>query len=164
MRVRFLSDRLPTMRHDPSAKKITWVAVTDAHHLRILERAGGEWTERSEEAKALAGSTPHGTSAERPGRSYESVGAARHAIEARQDPQEAAKLAFAGAVADRLEQAAADKRYQRLVLMAPPRFLGELRSALGDRARALLYGTLNKDLTQAPLHEIVEHLAESRSA
>jgi protein required for attachment to host cells len=88
----------------------------------------------------------------------ESVGGARHAIEPRQDPHEAAERAFARGLADRLEAAAAAGRFERLILVAPPKFLGHLRAALGGAAGPRLRGSLDLDLTHAPLAEIVARL------
>ena len=45
------------------------------------------------------------------------------------------------------------------LLVAPPAFLGDLRTALGGAARQKLRGTLNKDLTHLPLAELAPHLA-----
>jgi len=42
--------------------------------------------------------------------------------------------------------------------VAPPAFLGDLRAALGDGARAKLAGTLDKDLAKATLADIAGHL------
>ena len=48
--------------------------------------------------------------------------------------------------------------------MAPPSFLGHLRDALGDATRQRLRGSLDLDLTKAPLAEIVARLPEHRPA
>jgi protein required for attachment to host cells len=142
-----------------------WALVADAQRARILERpsAGGPWTERAEEELRLDNPPSREQGSDRPGRVRESVGAARHAVEPRQDPHQAAKQAFARRLAARLETAATEGRYARLMLVAPPAFLGWLREALGDGTRPLVQGSLDKDLVHAHLAEIAARLDEARA-
>jgi protein required for attachment to host cells len=138
---------------------VEWALVADAQHARILERKGSTaWVERPEGLPAPDNPASHEQGTERPGRVHESVGSARHAIEPRQDPHRAAKAGFARHLADELERAAAMGRYDRLLLVAPPVFLGDLRKALGAVARQRLCGSLDKDIAQAPLSVIIRQL------
>jgi protein required for attachment to host cells len=141
---------------------IAWAAVADGGRLRILERAvrRAPWLELAAEAARHPDPPSRSLGTDRPGRSHESVGSARHAIEPRQDLHEAAEAAFAREVADRLERAASAGRFGRLVLVALPAFLGRLRPALGEQARRRLAGTLNRDLTHLPEQELAARLAE----
>ncbi len=139
-------------------KEMERALVADGQHARVLEREVpfGRWSER--ESESIRNRPSHERGTERPGRVQESAGSARHAIEPRSDPHREAKRDFAGHLADRLEAEAA--RYDRLLLVAPPAFLGDLRAALGDAARAKLRGSLDKDLVKAPVEEIARHLDE----
>lgn len=65
---------------------------------------------------------------------------------------------FARALARELNTAYRDHRYEELVLVAPPRMLGELRQQLDDAVEAHLAGTLDKDLTRLPATGIARHL------
>jgi protein required for attachment to host cells len=56
--------------------------------------------------------------------------------------------------------AAARRRFDALVLIAPPQALGDLRKALAGGVRAKVAAELAKDLTNVPLHELPRHLAE----
>jgi protein required for attachment to host cells len=138
--------------------EIEWALVADAQHARVLQRQipFGAWSEREDEAIAIDNPPSRERGTERPGRVHESATAARHAVEPRTDPHREAKRAFARHLAERLEAAAGS--YARLLLVAPPAFLGDLRAALGDAARAKLAGTLDKDLAKAPLADIAGHL------
>jgi protein required for attachment to host cells len=138
-----------------------WALVADAQNARIFESRGigAPWVERFEEAIHESNLASRDLGSERPGRTHESMGATRHAIEPRQDPHRAAKASFARRLAERLELAATRSGYAHLLLVAPPAFLGDLRLALGDVTRRLLRGTLNKDLTHLPMAELVPHLA-----
>lgn len=139
-------------------KQIERALVADGQHARILEREApfGQWSEREAEAETVTNPRSHERGTDRPGRVQESAAAARHGIEPRSDPHREAKRRFAAHLAARLETEAA--AFDRLVLVAPPGFLGDLRAALGDAARAKLLGSLDKDLTKAPLAELARHL------
>ena len=66
------------------------------------------------------------------GRSFESSGSAgdmRHAIEPRTDPHRELKRTSPTSSADMLDQRLTEKAYDRLVIVAPPKALGDLRAA-----------------------------------
>ena len=70
------------------------------------------------------------------------------------------KTRFAGEMAAVIEKAAADKSFDRLVVVAPPRVLGNLRQAFAAQTKALVAGELDKDLTQFEGAELAAHLGE----
>jgi len=47
-----------------------------------------------------------------------------------------------------------------MVVVAPPRFLGELRSFLPPQLQGLVAAEIAKDLTKSPPHELQRHLTE----
>jgi protein required for attachment to host cells len=147
-------------------QEIAWALVADGQRARVLERLSlaEQWQELEEEAQDVFDPPSHALGTERPGRVHESASTTRHAIEPRQDAHEARKVAFARGLAARLEAAAEARRFARLILVAPPAFLGHLRDALGDATRQRLRGSLDHDLTKAPLAEIVARLPEHRPA
>lgn len=49
--------------------------------------------------------------------------------------------------------------YQAIVLVAPPKALAHLRSAISASVRAAVIGELDKDLTGMPVDDIARHLA-----
>ena len=91
---------------------------------------------------------------DRQGRSFESASPTRHAFTPRHDPKQQAELAFAQAVAARIDT----ERFDALVLVALPRSLALLTEALGAPARAKLHATLPKDLMKTPDAELGAHL------
>lgn len=139
-------------------KAVEWALVADAKRARLFERPlpGGPWHERTADAVEHANPPSRELGADRPGRVHESVGATRHAVEPRTDPHRAAKAAFAARLSAWLETTVAS--YDRILLVAPPPFLGDLRAALGRATTGKLHGTLDKDLTHAPLADVVAHL------
>ena len=143
---------------------LEWALVADGGRARLFERRlpAGPWRERMEDAIAAANPPSRELGTDRPGRVYESATTARHAVEPRTDPHRAAKAAFAARLAGRLD--AAVTSFERLLLVAPPPFLGDLRASLGKAARGKLHGTLDKDLTHAPLAEVAAQLDAVRPA
>ncbi|MGE4048369.1 MAG: host attachment protein [Acetobacteraceae bacterium] len=97
---------------------------------------------------------------DRPGRSSESATSARHAYSPRVDPHDAEKMKFAHLVAERVCAESAAGLFNELVLVAPAHFLQELRASLDQVTEAKVIGTLAKDLTKVPDHELWPHVKE----
>jgi protein required for attachment to host cells len=136
------------------ASRTIWIVVADGGRAIIFEYRGADQALREtmrREAPPNPASREQGT--DRPGRSFESVGGARHAIEPARDPHDAMEDAFAGDLARSLEAALEDHELA-LVLVAPPRFLGLLRHHLSARARSRVIGEVGKDLTRAPTQRV----------
>ena len=100
---------------------------------------------------------------DRPGRSYESVGGARHAIEREEGPHRRAAVRFARRVADKLEEARRKGEFDRLVVVVGPPFLALIREALPHQTRVKVVHEIRKDLVHGPLEALREHLAAARA-
>jgi protein required for attachment to host cells len=134
--------------------------VADGARARVLERLAPAGTltevEALAEERPLPPSRELGT--ERPGRTQESVGSARHAITPARDPHRELKRAFAGELVATLERLRRERRFDRLYLVAPPATLGDLRAALPPALERTVAGELGADLTRLPLLELRDHL------
>ena len=75
-------------------------------------------------------------------------------------PHERAVSDFARALASRLQHARATNQYDRLVLVAPPKFLGLLRSSLDAQTERCVVGSLDKDLAASDEEELMKRLGE----
>ncbi|HUA56252.1 MAG TPA: host attachment protein [Candidatus Sulfotelmatobacter sp.] len=139
---------------------VTWIAVADGAQARILTTTNGrEFAVVEELASADAHTRSHDLVSDRSGRGHESMAPSHHAIEARHDPHMLAKQTFLRDVAYRLLRAANEQRYERLVLVAPSRQLGDLRGCLDDQVRKKVTIEHVKDLTNLPLAELSQRLA-----
>ena len=125
----------------------TWVLVADSKKARLFEfeRCSEPWAET---ACFVNPDAPHGPTFQRPPRVHESVGPARHAIEAHTDPKDKAVARFASTLAATLRTGHEEQRFQSLVIAAAPRFLGAL------------HGQLEKSLQQCVAREIRHNLTE----
>ena len=140
----------------------TWVLVADGGRARILEAVG-----RGKGVHLVAGSETsldnppsHLQGRDKLGRVHESVGYTRHAVEPKQDPHRALEERFAGQLAQMLGNYAENKSFDRLVLVAPPTILGELRKALPSNAREKVAAEIDKDLTHIGDADIPSHIED----
>jgi protein required for attachment to host cells len=76
------------------------------------------------------------------------------------DWHQIAKDRFAHDIADALYKAAHAKRFRRLVIVAPPATLGELRSSLHKEVAGLIVAEVDKTLTSHPVYEIERILTQ----
>jgi protein required for attachment to host cells len=63
-------------------------------------------------------------------------------------------------LADALTEGWRDRAYDRLILVAAPSALGDLRAALSPEVRAKVVAEVPKDLTKTPDAAVVEHLSD----
>lgn len=143
-------------------KNITYVLIADGARARIVYNDGV--------GRGLAPAFPNefvapasrvrtrdlGT--DKPGRSFESADGSRHAMEPRTDRHREEKRQFAKSMARVLDQAAEKRAFNRLILVAPPKSLGSLRTAMKQKTRALVTAEIPKDLTNVSLHDLPRHL------
>ena len=141
----------------------TWILIADAARARVLSSTGR--TAKLAPVEGLSFDAEHGSTHEimsdRQGRTQESHGHQRHAIEPRVDPHRALKSAFAARLGDMLDKQRQAGAFEYLVLVAPPVMLGEIRSALSDQVRPLVKAEIAKDLTRLPNQSIREHLRDA---
>ena len=98
---------------------------------------------------------------DRPGRSYESVGGARHAIERENDPRWQEAVRFARRISCRLDDALQKGEFEELIVVAGPPFLGLMRSELSRPARERVVHEIRKDLVHGPVEALRRHLPAS---
>jgi len=83
-----------------------------------------------------------------------------------QPPKEATEVVaerFAREVAAHLEKALHEKRFDKLVVVAEPSFLGELRGTMSKQLSKVLTQTIDKDYAAGKTPEIAERLKEEVS-
>lgn len=85
---------------------------------------------------------------DKPGRGYSSSrGGMRHALEPPHDYHKLEKHRFTADLVEALDEACGKREFDRLVLVAPRRSLGELRSLLPVRVQSRVTREVPKDLT-----------------
>jgi protein required for attachment to host cells len=139
-----------------------WVVVADSSRARLFQAAGATASleERTDLVMPASRLQEQELVSDRPGRSFDSAGAGRHAMEPRTPAKEVESERFAARIAALLESERHRNTYTRLVVAAPPAFLGQLRGAMSEQVRALVSAELDKNLVQLAADEIRQHLPE----
>ena len=142
----------------------TWILVAHDAGARVFENTGpGKGIELLEAIDHPEGrERDRDIATDRPGRSFRknSGDPRRAAMSTSEGPHERAVADFARSLANKLQNCRAQNQYQRLVLVAPPRFLGLLRASLDGPTSQLVVGSLDKDLAMTKEPELVERLGK----
>ncbi len=143
-------------------KVTTWVVVADATRARVLENIGpGSGLVEVPEAVFEGPNRPdRKIVSDRPGRSFDSHGHGRHAMEPDTDPARYEKQQFAREIAAWLDKAARRGDFDRIAIVAAPRTLGDLRATLSHVVQERMVCDLAKDLTMARPAAIVDALGD----
>jgi protein required for attachment to host cells len=155
----------PTMPADDQGSSLhpkTWVVIADGEHARVVIPTAphGQFATMLSFDSITAHLPSHDLDSERPGRVNERGSTTRHAIEPRQDPHKAAKHEFVAEMAKQVNAHAEAGDFDQLVLVAPAHALHDLRERLNASATNKICGSLGKDLTKTPDHDLTSHLAE----
>lgn len=100
---------------------------------------------------------------DRPGQVQESHGHGESANEPTSDPKDVEAETFARELADKLSHARVEGRFDHLVLVADPRFLGRLRQRLDGDTRQRVVAEVAKELTRAGSERIGEEVDKALS-
>ena len=95
---------------------------------------------------------------DQPGRTYASDGVSRSALE-QTDWHQLAEDRFASEIADALYRTGHAHGFEHLILVAPPRILGNLRAALHQEVAKRVVAEVPKNLTSRPLQEVAQLLS-----
>lgn len=95
---------------------------------------------------------------DRPGRTYGIDGVSRSALE-QTDWHQLAEDRFASEIADALYRAGHAHGFEQLIVVAPPRILGNLRAAFHQEVAKRIVAEVPKDLTSRPVTEIAALLS-----
>lgn len=139
-------------------KRKVWYVIADGGRARFVERdEQGAFRTISSFVSTDLHEASRDLVSDRPGRVQESATPSRHSVEPKTDPHEAAKEDFVRYVADQLQLE--QNNFEEIVLVAPPRVLGQIRTMLAKPIADAVGRELSKDLTKVPDHDLAEHLA-----
>ena len=143
-------------------KPIIWVLVADAARARLFQVERPQQTLSAALGRELIGSNlpSREIASDRPGRTFDRGGEGRHAKEPSTDPARHAQEEFARDVVRLLDEKRESRSFERLIVVAPPQFLGDLRAAMPQQLQAAVAAEVAKDLSKLPMHELQDHLRE----
>ncbi|MBW0368067.1 host attachment protein [Ensifer adhaerens] len=145
----------PRIPHD------CWVLACDGGRALMMRNAGD-----SEllnliviESVANPGAPARMLGSDREGTVFQSVGRARSKVE-QTDLHRQAEERFVANVAARISALVRNEGIKRLVLAAPPRVLGQLRTELDPHTRSAISAELGKDLVNLEVADIEKYLTD----
>lgn len=133
-----------------------WIVVADSSKARIFSR------EKKYSSLEELESLTHPESrlrrqdlvTDRPGQKQKASETGEYEAGENNDPKEDEAEAFAGEIGEQLNKARAQGRFERLVLLAEPEFLGLLRKRLDDATAGTVAGTVSINLTRESVEKI----------
>jgi protein required for attachment to host cells len=139
----------------------TWILVAERSSARLFaqRKVGGELVLEREIAHPDGRRENQDLVSDRRGRTHEAQQSVVSTFEPRHTPAENAADAFAASLAGTLNKGRNDHAYERLILVAEPRFLGLLRGALSHPTATTVTASLDKDLSAATAQELRQKLA-----
>ena len=142
-------------------KTVTWILVADGTQAVIYQNDGpGKGIHRATKTDFSfeLPSKVDDIASDQEGRAANPGGKGHNALGPRTDPRRHLESEFLRSVAVVLEKAAQDKNFDRLILVAAPRALGELRNLLPPHAKSLVARELDKDLVHLSAQDLATHL------
>jgi protein required for attachment to host cells len=141
----------------------TWILAADSSRARIFETLESGHTIREIEDFI----NPEGRASNREltsdaeGRYYGQGQQYRaHSTSPRVDAVEHEAELFAKTIGEYLDKARTEHRYEKVHIIAPPKFLGLLRKKVGDEVRKLVTDETAKDISSLDSKEIEAHIRE----
>ncbi len=136
-----------------------FVVVADGRKMLFLRNEGdADYPNLQVERKREQDNPSNGEqTADAPGRSFSSMGAGRSAYE-ETDFHQLEEDRFAAETAALLKKRALENDFESLIIVAPPRTLGELRKNYHKEVAQRLTGEIDKDLTRHTLADIEKAL------
>lgn len=141
----------------------TWILIANAARARVfaLQNKGRSLETAWELEHAGSSLLSRDIASDRPGRTFDRAGDGRHAKEPPTDPTRYEKERFAREVAQKLDNDRKQNNFDELIIVAPPRFLGDLRLAMPAQLEGCVSKEVNKDLSKLKPAEILKHLKDS---
>ncbi|MGZ8190432.1 MAG: host attachment protein [Methylococcaceae bacterium] len=139
--------------------KLTWILVADNSHARIF--TADTPSSALEEIEGLAHTEgrlhDREMTSDLPGK-IKSVDGGGHAFEQPTDPKKHEADNFAHRIAQHLEEAHNANKFEQLLIVAEPSFLGLLRNRLPEQIKKLVCFELDKNITMHNATDIRTHL------
>lgn len=130
---------------------VTWIVVAESSRARIYGagKTDGELVELADLAHPESRLHEQEMTADLPGRAHDRHGEGRHALEDSTDVKVHEAERFAQQIGLLLNIGCTESHFQKLVLAAPPKFLGMLRKQLSNETLKTVTQEVDKNL----LHE-----------
>ena len=136
----------------------TWILSANRSSASLFESDGKSMHRLQDISHPEGRMQNHDTGTDKPGRSFDSFGQGRHAMSTEQEPVEHIAQQFALDLAEVLNKGRVAHAYDKIVLMAEPKFLGILRAALAKNTATLVVQTISKNLPDINEQDLARYL------
>ncbi|WP_340265283.1 host attachment family protein [Sphingobium mellinum] len=138
------------------------VLVADGRKLLFFRNRGDRMSPNLEAETVRVQDNPYDRdqASDAPGRAFNSVGSHRSSME-QTDFHELEEARFAAEAASLLKRRALANDYEKLIVVAPPTALGEMRKHYHKEVQSRLIGEIPKDLANHPVPEIQRIIVQS---
>jgi protein required for attachment to host cells len=132
-----------------------WIFVGDGQKALFLVNEGDEKFLNLRRSSVVENPDPPSREqgSDKPGRAFSSVGEIHSAVD-ETDWHELKKERFAASIAGRINKAALADEFSQVVIVAPPKILGELRHEFTKETERKIVAEIDKDLTNHTITEI----------
>jgi protein required for attachment to host cells len=140
-----------------------WIALIDGSQMRVYAQDKPHGAISDAMGGVLLNLNPpsHIQGDDNPGRSFASASSTQHhSMTPRKDPHRQGKTEFAKVAIDMLGKAHAAHEFASLVIIAPPKILGDIRKLMPPALEKSLIGDLAKDLLKLPALERTAAMAK----
>lgn len=139
-----------------------WILVSNSNRARIfaIDSATKSLIEIEDLAHPEARLHTREITSDLPGKYHGGGPSGHHAVEAKSDAHKFAREEFAREIASYLHSNLDKDRYDSLVLVCEPAFLGELRQELDERVKERVTLEVTKNLVKQPVDVIRAHLPQ----
>lgn len=136
-----------------------WYVVADGARARFFQSIGwdGEFEQFDHFINENGRLMNRDFGRDAPGRSFKG-GSRRTSMEERESPKQRDERKFAKRIGERLNEAFQNNEFDRLILVAAPKALGNIRETLSKKVKGVVEGTSSKNYTKSPLEEIEKHI------
>lgn len=139
-------------------QKKTWVLVADGTRARIFSKRFKSLNNVMGQDFVADNLRDSEIYMDRPGRGFESSNPTRHAYQPRTDWHEYQKQIFAKEICSILEKANETQDFDELIIISPPKMLGDIRSYLGKQILLKITAEIPKDISKLSEYELLNYL------
>lgn len=140
-----------------------WAIVAESSRARIYELEGPSSSIKELEDLVHPESRLHeqNLTSDLPGRGMDDMGSGHHAMSDKTDPKDQEAINFAKSISHLLESARVENKFDKLVVISEPSFLGLLRKHLTNATSQTVAQEIGKNLVRHKPEEIRKHIDRS---
>lgn len=136
----------------------TWVVAADPTLGRVIEIDGSRPAEIrvfERDESVMPAEAKQGP----PTKAFETVDGQRQALKIEREPDEPQRVAFTRQIGDYVEHARREHRFERLVLVAEPKVLANLRKELSGETMKMVASEVSRNVARENIEQIRSYLA-----